>query len=51
MNSIEIRIDNLDLAPEVAKEVARVAGNRYAGAAMAGDEPRALLTRWKWSAR
>jgi lipoprotein-releasing system permease protein len=30
VNQIELRIDNIDLAPEVAKEVARVAGNRYA---------------------
>ncbi len=29
VNSLEIRVDKLDLAPEVAKAVARVAGNRY----------------------
>jgi lipoprotein-releasing system permease protein len=30
VNSIELRIDNLDLAPETARRVERVAGNRYA---------------------
>ncbi len=30
VNSIELRVDNLDLAPQVAAEVGRIAGNRYA---------------------
>jgi lipoprotein-releasing system permease protein len=30
VNSIELRIDNLDLAPQVAKEIGSIAGPRYA---------------------
>jgi lipoprotein-releasing system permease protein len=30
VNSLELRIDNLDLAPEVARNAAKAAGNRYA---------------------
>jgi lipoprotein-releasing system permease protein len=32
VNSLEIRIDNLDLAPSVAKQVSAIAGNRYVAA-------------------
>jgi lipoprotein-releasing system permease protein len=30
VNSIELRVDNLDMAPQIAKEVAAIAGKRYA---------------------